>query len=1469
VVFVYKSGTDLSYARYNVEYKLGDGLYFAMRAFRTRTKFLISISFLITAGALYGLWTIFADTTLGVTLRSNFALQQGLVLHYTFDAREIDYGQSNEVRDSSNEANHGNWANHSTTTGIGRVGQAMSFSGYDDHVSVADDATLDFGASDDFTIALWFKAAASTTAIAGSYSTTTDTFSTSGYHRWTAPSETSYAEVACWGAGGAGGDGGNRGGGGGGGGAYAASGISVTGGSTYTIYVGAGGAGPTTENANGGDGEDSTFATTTVVAAGGTGGTGGSSGATQAGGAGGTTAASTGDTEYAGGTGGDGYNTDDVSGGGGGAGGPAGAGNAGSNGGVPTATSGGDGGSGDAGGGGAGGAGVAGVYVEFTDNGADDADGGGGGGGGDDGTRGGDGGAPGGGGGGGEANATAGVGDGADGQCTVAYSVYNDPTSTSSVATSTLVSKADTAGGYKLYIDGTGNLCFAIDDDATWGPDDVICTTGVNYYTTGEYHHVIAQKDGTSGIYLYVDNPSNAATSSTSLVATSDLSNSAALHIGNDVQGTYDTYTGHIDDVRVWSKVLSNGLRNRLHDLGNTTRFAQTVSQGATEDGLTVHYTMDARDVTTLGIRNVQPVSPVAGGNPFASTSIGAESIDAENADSVIAGTLDDDRFSRTVAAAGDVNGDGYKDLFVSTLDYGNTGFAHLFYGSVHGPPLTAENADVVFTTSATDDNFSSFLAGAGDVNGDGYDDLLVGAEWADVGGDPAGHAYLLYGGSFPSDVNADNADVVLSGTAHSDYFGDHVAGVGDVNNDGYDDFVVGAANATDAGTSRGRAYLFYGGSLSGGIDAADADVIFNGEEDNDAFGGNVAAAGDVNNDGYDDIIFGAAQADDTGSGRGRAYLFYGGSLSASVDVEDADVIFDGTTDSDEFGYDAAGVGDVNNDGFDDVLVGAWKAEDTGDRKGQAYLFYGGSLATSTLASDADVTINGTDDLDFLGRQVDGAGDVNADGYDDLLIGAYYAADTGSTRGRAYLLYGGSLSATENAEDADVIFNGASDGDFFGMSLAGVGDTNADGYDDLLIGAQNADEAGTDRGLAYVFLPKNTTYGYASGTETTLGRLGQALAFDGMGDSVEVGNVATSTGTTTSVAFWVKADDTTSRPILQLNDLAAIELDATGNATTTGSGWNTTTIYVDASTASPAVGTDWHHITVVDSVGIQATNTIIGFVSDSYFDGSLDDVRFYSKALTQADVERLAGLGNTTRIFSTVSNETNGPVAHYTFDGPHMDLGASTAEIEDTSGNNFHADWQNHATTTVIGVHGQAITFGPGSDIVVESDKALLDITGELTLSAWIRRNSIQAAGSADVIISKGAGVIPEINYQLVSFGVGGTSEAVAFKFYNDSIQSMYSSSGNVTDTTDWHHFAATYDDTNNDIVLYIDGVARSETVLSGAPETASILTNNRDLSIGADSSGNWDFNGSIDDVRVYDRVLSPAEIKRMYDLGR
>jgi MYXO-CTERM domain-containing protein len=406
--------------------------------------------------------------------------------------------------------------------------------------------------------------------------------------------------------------------------------------------------------------------------------------------------------------------------------------------------------------------------------------------------------------------------------------------------------------------------------------------------------------------------------------------------------------------------------------------------------------------------------------------------------------------FGWSVGGAGDLNGDGYDEIVVGAPFYSaSTGRAFVYLGSATGPATTAS---YTFTGAYTYCYFGRSVDGAGDVNGDGYDDLVIGSEGWNYS---YGRVYVWYGSSTGL---AATADRIIEGTS-SNYLGYAVAGAGDVNHDGYDDVIAGAWGYA---THTGAAYVYHG-SATGLSSTASTTMI--GPATYAAFGRDVNGAGDVNGDGYDDILVGAFNHN---AAAGYVEVHHGSPTGISSTAARA---LDGATTGDEFGFVVSGAGDVNNDGYDDIVI---SAPSYSSSTGRVAIYHG---SASGIGATATTEIPGLTGSHF-GYSVSGAGDIDDDGYDDIVVGApYYSSNAGLVR-----TYYGSSSGISTT------YTGTGTGpssSLFGFAVAGAGDTTGDGRSDVLAGGYYYS---SQTGYAAVYLGQADADGdgyYAGTTSTT------------------------------------------------------------------------------------------------------------------------------------------------------------------------------------------------------------------------------------------------------------------------------------------------------------------------------------------------------------------------------------------------
>lgn len=420
-----------------------------------------------------------------------------------------------------------------------------------------------------------------------------------------------------------------------------------------------------------------------------------------------------------------------------------------------------------------------------------------------------------------------------------------------------------------------------------------------------------------------------------------------------------------------------------------------------------------------------------------------------------------DARLGAGVGSAGDVNGDGFGDVIVGAPMY-DGGSLDEGRAWVYFGSATGLSTTAGWTgeINLAGARFGVNARSAGDVNNDGYSDVIVGADEYSNPESKEGAAFVFHGSATGPSLTPDWS--AESNQANA-LFGTGVASAGDVNKDGFGDVIVGAPSFDATVADEGRAYVYYG-SLTGlsSVAAWTADPT---DISTAFFGRDVSSAGDVNGDLYADVIVGANGYENPPSGggflddEGGAFVYYGSAGGLSVAP---DVTLESNQASAFFGRGVAGAGDINNDGFDDVLVGSpgWSNPAPGEAtEGKVWLFKGsGAGLSSTAAWTAESNVAGSN----LGLSVAGAGDVDGDGYDDVLAGAYSQAGTG----KVYLFKG---SATIPSAAADWTATGTSAGGQFGIRVASAGDVNGDGKADVIVGANVHANGQSGEGGAFVY----------------------------------------------------------------------------------------------------------------------------------------------------------------------------------------------------------------------------------------------------------------------------------------------------------------------------------------------------------------------------------------------------------------
>ncbi len=443
-------------------------------------------------------------------------------------------------------------------------------------------------------------------------------------------------------------------------------------------------------------------------------------------------------------------------------------------------------------------------------------------------------------------------------------------------------------------------------------------------------------------------------------------------------------------------------------------------------------------------------------------------SIDPEASDVVLWGAAAGDEAGISVAGGGDLNGDGYDDIVVGAKHESTAatqaGAAYVVYGGAAlAEEMTLDMADVILTGQSAADKAGRAVRIVPDVNDDGAADLLVGAPSADPTGDAAGKMYIQFGGGTSGSLG--DADVMVKGRAGYNYLGLGMTG-GDFNGDGDGDVLVGAPGNDVGGSNRGTIYVLWGPVVSGEFNAATYNDYITGQSNSDEVG-DVLAMFDHNADGIDDLLVGAPDNSEGGTDAGSVYIVHG-PITGAFSLEVADVQYTGESASDKFGVSVSSAGDVDDDGNDDFIAGAAFDDAAGPDAGAAYIVYGGAETGGPVDEAFAVKLTGEASEDQFGAHAVADGDIDNDGNNDAMISAPFSGGT-SDLGSVYVFYG-ALAGTVSASDADVRFDGSTLSDQLGNSLSFAGDVDGDGNSAILIGGAKKDTTGADAGGAYLML---------------------------------------------------------------------------------------------------------------------------------------------------------------------------------------------------------------------------------------------------------------------------------------------------------------------------------------------------------------------------------------------------------------
>ena len=393
--------------------------------------------------------------------------------------------------------------------------------------------------------------------------------------------------------------------------------------------------------------------------------------------------------------------------------------------------------------------------------------------------------------------------------------------------------------------------------------------------------------------------------------------------------------------------------------------------------------------------------------------------------------------YSYSVSPAGDVNGDGYADILMSvfTSEYGVSKEGKVFLNYGSGNGVIAEPSWTGICTQEAA-SFGETVASAGDINGDGYADIIIGASRYSNGEENEGAVFVYYGS--PDGLKKEYSWIAEGQQANA-FFGISVSSAGDVNKDGFADIVIGSHYYDNGETNEGRVFVYLGSAK--GLSKEPAWTLESNQVGAN-FGKSVACAGDINKDGYSDILIGAPNYDNGQNNEGRAFLYLGTNMGLTQspawtgESNQADA---------NFGNSVATAGDINGDGFADIIIGANRYDEGQSNVGKIYVYMG---ASNGLSNYPDWSYSGNIMDGNMGIAVASAGDINGDGFSEIIIGSM-GQNGPNPKGIAYVFSGSVRGVTNDMLQIAIQKNPQV---MVGHSVSTAGDINGDGYADVIAG---------------------------------------------------------------------------------------------------------------------------------------------------------------------------------------------------------------------------------------------------------------------------------------------------------------------------------------------------------------------------------------------------------------------------------